>query len=80
MNKFPNLEKLNSVNWTSLSLKEPVVFRMEEKQFIIRYMRNVKGNIMCELVMDDDRMMKNILSLPEDIQVQIDRHLKLQAA
>lgn len=75
-----NLEKLNQINWTSLSLKTPVVFRLDERQFIIRNMRNVKGKVMCELIMDDDRAMKDITTLPDYVQKMIDHHIKLQVA
>lgn len=74
-----NLQRLQDVKWTSLTLKIPVVFRENDMQFIIRNMRNFKGNVMCECCMDDDRWMRNIKDLPDDVKIMINSHLKIQA-
>lgn len=76
--QLPNLEKLNKVSWTKLSFKNPVVFLDEKNHFIIREMRNVRGNVMVELTMDDDKMFRNIKDLNPDVKKLIDHHLMLQ--
>lgn len=79
-NMYPNIDRLSTVNWTSLTLKQPVVFRMNDTQYIIRNMKNYKGNILCELQMDDDKFIRNLNTLPEEVRQTIDQRLKIQAA
>lgn len=77
---FPHIDRLNKVNWVHVSFKTPIVFRIGDDQFIIRTMRNFKGNAICELEMDNDKFMRKLNELPEEVRQTIDQRLKMQAA
>jgi hypothetical protein len=70
-------DKINTLNWTHLELREPVAFRDENnRMFVIRQLRNHRGVIMARLEMDEDNMMRRFDQLPEAVQQQITNQLE----
>jgi hypothetical protein len=65
-----------SIEWKKKEFKNPVSFRQDDQSFIIRTVRNIKGAIMCECEMDDDKVMMVISKLPEPVQIQIQDRIK----
>jgi hypothetical protein len=58
--------------WTDFNLKDPVVFREDgQTQWIIRNGRKKGDVVMVELKMDDDSVMRNVETLPEDVKTKI---------
>lgn len=64
------LEKMHAQNWngSSKELTDPVVFRQNERPFIIRTLKKIKDRIMAKLEMDDDNIMYPFEELPWNIQ------------
>ncbi len=67
------LEKLKPETWSSpsKSLKDPLVFRINDRPYIIRTLRKVRDRIMAKLEMDDDDLMRPFEELPWNIQEMI---------
>jgi hypothetical protein len=70
------LQKLNTLDWSTCELKDPLVFRENGRQFVIRMLRrNKDGRVMARLEMDDDMVMRAFDQLPWNVQKQIEERL-----
>jgi len=62
-----------NTEWKRFELKDPVSFRLDGESYIIRKLSNVKAKTMCELEMDDDKVMMPFTLLPEKVRSQISK-------
>jgi len=69
------LEIIPSLNRPHVELKDPVVFRTDDEHFTVRHIKNIRGNVMCELEMPDDKIMRPYQQLPVGAQQMIDAKL-----
>jgi hypothetical protein len=65
----------DAIAWVNKELKDPVSFRRDDEAFIVRKVKNVKGRIMCECEMDDDKIMVPIETLPNEVQDLIKKRI-----
>ena len=76
--KLLNLAKLNSINWSKITLKIPVPYRVQLDQYSIEVIRNVNGKAICELVGEKGTINWPLSMLPSEVKERIDYRLMLQ--
>lgn len=65
------------MNWSTITLKEPITFKDQESWYKIKLVKNIKGTPMAEVERFDSKAMRRVDSLPANVQMTLNHYLPL---
>jgi hypothetical protein len=63
------------MDWQTIEFQESITYKQDGCYYHVKLVKNIKGNVMCEVKHFESKAMMPLEKLPEDVQAKIKKHL-----